>query len=512
MLAPVTAIEIFNFRSHRRTVLNLDRFNLILGPAGAGKSSIIDALCYAFTGACRGTDESGRGSAALQALGEKGKFSILVRRGEWSFRRMAGQTHKSACQTNIDALGVRRDALMAVLQTGRFLSLSPQEQRELYVALGAPENIRNIVAPILEGRVGRVPESVPELNDLEESTRESRRALKAELTAIDAPFPAQDDGRYGALTQAQAAEELRGTNEAYIKASAEYGTLTAPKPAAQAPEGIAKLERELAAFETAAGPFSCPNCETALTMHLGKILKRSALDAQREVLEKRLAVAKKEASLPEDAHPVKHLARTTELKALMEALSTQRRRLEARLAWFDVIDSRAKKREGVEAAIRQADALIEDLGPKGKVRAALAGAATGPDLAATISAVHEMGGWGRVKIQTDPWEISVNGIPAALLSSTETWRLELAIKAGISKAAGIGLLVIDGSEIADAETRSGMTGAVIDAAQAGFVSQAIIIGSRSLRDINRTPIFGFTLHVVSKPDGTSVVESIRGGS
>jgi len=48
----ILTLTLKNFRSHQKTVLDLDRFNFVRGTNGCGKSSIQMALEYLFTGRC----------------------------------------------------------------------------------------------------------------------------------------------------------------------------------------------------------------------------------------------------------------------------------------------------------------------------------------------------------------------------------------------------------------------------------------------------------------------------
>jgi recombinational DNA repair ATPase RecF len=65
-----------NFRSHKETVLELDRFTLVRGPNGCGKSSIQMTLEYLFTGRCEITGAAGGGRGPDSHWGKRpGSFS-----------------------------------------------------------------------------------------------------------------------------------------------------------------------------------------------------------------------------------------------------------------------------------------------------------------------------------------------------------------------------------------------------------------------------------------------------
>ena len=129
-----------NFRSHRETLLDLDRFNFIRGANGCGKSSIQMALEYLFTGRCRLTDGAGRGAEALIRIGEKElEVSATLEGGETISRR---RTRKSQM---VEINGKRvpvdtaesfltkhfgpTDTLAAVMNVGHFGEMSETEQR-----------------------------------------------------------------------------------------------------------------------------------------------------------------------------------------------------------------------------------------------------------------------------------------------------------------------------------------------------------------------------------------------
>src|SRR6266481_9602154 len=89
----ITTLTLRNFRSHKETVLDLDRFNFIRGPNGSGKSSIQMALEYLFTGRCQMTDAAGRGAESLIRSGEKEfEVSATLASGETISRRRTARS------------------------------------------------------------------------------------------------------------------------------------------------------------------------------------------------------------------------------------------------------------------------------------------------------------------------------------------------------------------------------------------------------------------------------------
>src|SRR5580692_11486879 len=89
----ITTLTLRNFRSHKETILDFDRFNFVRGPNGSGKSSIQMALEYLFTGRCAMTDAAGRGAEALIRAGEKElEVSATLESGETISRRRTAKS------------------------------------------------------------------------------------------------------------------------------------------------------------------------------------------------------------------------------------------------------------------------------------------------------------------------------------------------------------------------------------------------------------------------------------
>jgi len=67
----INSLSLENFRSHKKTEINLERINFFAGGNNAGKTSILAAIEWALTGHCLWTDRAGRGAADLVRQGEK---------------------------------------------------------------------------------------------------------------------------------------------------------------------------------------------------------------------------------------------------------------------------------------------------------------------------------------------------------------------------------------------------------------------------------------------------------
>ena len=138
----IRTLTLKNFRSHQRTVLELDRFNFVRGPNGCGKSSIEMALEYLFTGRCAITDAAGRGAEALIRAGTKElEVSATLENGETICRRRTPRSHTvelngnrvpvDAAEASLEKRFGSADVLSAVLNAGRFIEMSAGEQKRL---------------------------------------------------------------------------------------------------------------------------------------------------------------------------------------------------------------------------------------------------------------------------------------------------------------------------------------------------------------------------------------------
>src|SRR6266700_6100780 len=131
----ITTLALRNFRSHRETILNLDRFNFVRGPNGSGKSSIQMAVEYLFAGRCTMTDACGRGAEALIRSGEKEfEVSVAIESGETISRRRTARSQIveiNGSRVPVDAAEAfltkqfgPAHVLSAVLNADRFVKMS----------------------------------------------------------------------------------------------------------------------------------------------------------------------------------------------------------------------------------------------------------------------------------------------------------------------------------------------------------------------------------------------------
>ena len=165
----IQTLTLKNFRSHRETVLALDRLNFIRGANGCGKSSIQMALEYLLTGRCQLTDGAGRGVEALIRTGEKElEVSATLESGDTICRRRSARSHvveingKRIPVDTAEAILEKRfgsaDVLSAVLNADRFVEMSEAEQKRFLPhvvdagRIEIPEQIRDALRTIGEGQ------------------------------------------------------------------------------------------------------------------------------------------------------------------------------------------------------------------------------------------------------------------------------------------------------------------------------------------------------------------------
>ena len=142
----IRTLTLKNFRSHKETVLELDRLNFIRGANGSGKSSIQMALEYLFTGRCELTDAAGRGAEDLIRSGERElEVSGTLESGETICRRRTPRSQivevngkrvpVAAAETFLAKQFGSANVLSAVLNADRFVEMSEAEQQRLLAQL-----------------------------------------------------------------------------------------------------------------------------------------------------------------------------------------------------------------------------------------------------------------------------------------------------------------------------------------------------------------------------------------
>lgn len=201
----VDKIRLENFRSYpgKNEVNGLEKINVFLGLNGSGKSTIADALCFAFTGTCRGTDQGGRGADKLISRNSDGKpiskgFQVVLETEKGEIARTLGAGPNSKFQETVNQLvGPRKGrntmAIQVALQPHVFLTLSPTEQKALLLSVVGSEIDKEAVKEQLGSLAKFLPpgalESLQMLDAAESNLRGRRPQVKRAISELVVPNP-----------------------------------------------------------------------------------------------------------------------------------------------------------------------------------------------------------------------------------------------------------------------------------------------------------------------------------
>lgn len=141
----LSKIKIVNFRNHSSTELDLSKkVNLIIGPNASGKSSIVDAIAFLFTGINSRTAKSGEGMNEVVTFGESralvgaeieglGKITRSIPHdlqiADWE-GTMTAQTDRF-----YEKFGISKEGMLCSAYSTKFLDMSPDEQKNFMFSL-----------------------------------------------------------------------------------------------------------------------------------------------------------------------------------------------------------------------------------------------------------------------------------------------------------------------------------------------------------------------------------------
>lgn len=141
----INSIEITNLRNHQATSVGLDQINIFVGRNNSGKSTIKAAIEYALTGRCGDwTDGAGRGAEDMIRHGAAAASVKVDVGGLGGVSRsipnaLQVSDWKGALKLQQEALyeklGAGADVISAALNTGNFLAMKPDEQKNMLFRL-----------------------------------------------------------------------------------------------------------------------------------------------------------------------------------------------------------------------------------------------------------------------------------------------------------------------------------------------------------------------------------------
>ncbi len=140
----LSSLELINFRSHANTKINLEHINIFVGPGGAGKSSIKAAIEYLLTGRCQWTDRAGKeaeelirdGAKKSSIKAEMNPFGTVTRYIPNALEIRAINGSLTVLQEEIcKRLKADKDVISAMINTDKFITMTPDEQKKMLFAL-----------------------------------------------------------------------------------------------------------------------------------------------------------------------------------------------------------------------------------------------------------------------------------------------------------------------------------------------------------------------------------------
>jgi hypothetical protein len=165
-------------------------------------------------------------------------------------------------------------------------------------------------------------------------------------------------------------------------------------------------------------------------------------------------------------------------------------------AQIELHQDRTRHRAEVARDVAVLEAQVEQLGPKGLRVAALGGAVAG--FTDRINEALRRFGYA-LSFVVDPWTVTVNGRPAAVLSTSERLRVGVALQLALAQATGLGFVIIDGAELLTRRNRA----ILAEVLSVDGAAQAIILATRE-EDYVAKPTDGIAFYRLRRealPDG-----------
>lgn len=255
------SIELTNFRCFAGAVLELPtRVTFVIGRNHAGKSSVIDAVRLALTGACRGTDAGGKGADALIRDGDgvtQLKVKLTVATADLpAFTVERTQTARSGTLAVSGAAGSRGEAMGVLTER---LGASPAViaaclDGEAFLDLHHAE-AKNLLLDVLNVRVDVGDErlTLAQVDQRDAYWREERRVRRRTLDAAATPAAPVEEALPDVRVLEAKLTELRAEERALIAATSSESGRKAEldRAIAQADRNAATLETKRATLRTA---------------------------------------------------------------------------------------------------------------------------------------------------------------------------------------------------------------------------------------------------------------------
>lgn len=129
----ISRLRLQHFRCHMDTDLEFAPLTFIVGRNNTGKSSIIDALEWVLTGACRGTDRRGAGAKTLVRAGGAERATVTVQLGAHELTRTV--TRDGTSRVHPAPPAGNPEAIHLLLNGQAFLDLEHAEAKRLLLDL-----------------------------------------------------------------------------------------------------------------------------------------------------------------------------------------------------------------------------------------------------------------------------------------------------------------------------------------------------------------------------------------